>query len=54
MGAEMGTGGIMRHYIAVGTVITGRPPHRSVREELPHTAPPSGQTIAAPMRFYQS
>ena len=23
------------------------PPHRSVREALPHTAPPSGQTIAA-------
>ncbi len=31
--------------IAVGTTVTGRPPHRSVREELPHTAPPSGQTI---------
>ena len=26
-------------FIAVGTPITGRPPHRSVREELPHTAP---------------
>jgi hypothetical protein len=26
--------------IAVGTAIAGRPPHRSVREELPHTAPP--------------
>jgi hypothetical protein len=25
--------------IAVGTAIAGRPPHRSVREELPHTAP---------------
>ncbi len=25
--------------IAVGTAITGRPPHRSVRAELPHTAP---------------
>src|SRR5665213_1802462 len=25
--------------IAVGTVITDRPPHRSVRAELPHTAP---------------
>jgi len=28
--------------IAVGTALTGRPPHRSVREELPHTAPPLG------------
>ena len=26
-------------YIAVGTTVTGRPPHRSVREALPHTAP---------------
>ena len=25
--------------IAVGTAIAGRPPHRSVRAELPHTAP---------------
>ena len=25
--------------IAVGTAITDRPPHRSVRAELPHTAP---------------
>jgi hypothetical protein len=32
--------------IAVGTVIADRPPHRSVREVLPHTAPPLGQTIA--------
>ena len=32
--------------IAVGTVIADRPPHRSVRDELRHTAPPSGQTIA--------
>jgi len=31
--------------IAVGTAIAGRPPHRSVREVLPHTAPPLGQTI---------
>ncbi len=27
--------------IAVGTVIADRPPHRSVRAELPHTAPTS-------------
>jgi len=32
--------------IAVGTVIADRPPHRSVRDELRHTAPPSGQTTA--------
>ena len=25
--------------VAVGTAIAGRPPHRSVRAELPHTAP---------------
>ena len=28
--------------IAVGTPITECPPHRSVREELPHTAPTLG------------
>ncbi len=28
--------------VAVGTAITCRPPHRSVRAELPHTAPASG------------
>jgi hypothetical protein len=28
--------------IAVGTLITERPPHRSVRAEFPHTAPTSG------------
>jgi hypothetical protein len=27
------------HAIAVGTAISGRPPHRSVRAELLHTAP---------------
>ena len=32
-----------RHpLIAVGTPVTERPPHRSVRAELPHTAPTSG------------
>ena len=30
------------YVIAVGTPITERPPHRSVRAELPHTAPTSG------------
>jgi chemotaxis response regulator CheB len=29
--------------IAVGTSITGRPPHRSVRADFPHTAPTSGR-----------
>jgi hypothetical protein len=28
--------------IAVGTSITGRAPHRSVRADFPHTAPTSG------------
>jgi hypothetical protein len=28
--------------VAVGTALTDRPPHRSVRAELPHTAPTSG------------
>ena len=31
--------------IAVGTVVADRPPHRSVREALPHTAPPSGLSL---------
>jgi hypothetical protein len=26
--------------VAVGTILTNRPPHRSVRAELPHTALP--------------
>ena len=35
------------HYsrIAVGTAVAGGPPHKSVREELPHTAPPLGITV---------
>ena len=28
-----------QNRIAVGTALTGGPPHRSVRAELPHTAP---------------
>jgi len=32
--------------IAVGTAVASRPPHRSVRDGLRHTAPPSGRTIA--------
>ncbi len=31
--------------IAVGTAVASRPPHRSVLEGLPHTAPPLDQTI---------
>ena len=31
-----------QRLIAVGTPVTERPPHRSVRAELPHTAPTSG------------
>ena len=30
--------------VAVGTEVTFCPPHRSVRAELPHTAPTSGVT----------
>jgi len=32
--------------VAVGTAVTCRPPHRSVRAELPHTAPASGDAIS--------
>ena len=31
--------------VAVGTALTGRPPHRSGRALLTHPAPASGQTI---------
>src|SRR5919204_3814518 len=37
-------------HFAVGTRVTSRPPHRSVRAAFPHTAPtwgPSGKSIAA-------
>jgi hypothetical protein len=30
--------GVSSHAVAVGTAVTRRPPHRSVRAELPHTA----------------
>ena len=33
--------------VAVGTLITERPPHRSVRAAFPHTAPTSVQTASA-------
>ena len=29
----------VKSMIAVGIALSGDPPHRSVREELPHTAP---------------
>ena len=32
----------VEQMVAVGTEVTLRPPHRSVRAELPHTAPASG------------
>ena len=33
------TGALVRRMVAVGTRIAPRPPHRSARAELPHTAP---------------
>ncbi len=30
---------VSKRLIAVGTAVAGGPPHRSVREYLPHTAP---------------
>jgi hypothetical protein len=33
---------VRSYLIAVGTPITGRPPHRTVRAAFPHTAPTSG------------
>lgn len=32
----------LRSAVAVGMAVTCHPPHRSVREELPHTAPALG------------
>lgn len=34
-----------KNVVAVGTAITHSPPHRSVRAELPHTAPTSGHNV---------
>ena len=43
---EVFSGGAAHGYAdnasAVGTPITERPPHRTVRAEFPHTAPTSG------------
>jgi hypothetical protein len=33
--------------VAVGMSIAAHPPHRSVRAELPHTAPPSDTSVEA-------
>ncbi len=41
-------------HVAVGTALTGRPPRRSQRAELPHWAPTSGvdaQTLCLPYPF---
>src|SRR5438128_9934656 len=35
--------------VAVGTALTGGPPHRSVREGLPHTALTSGSCDGQPL-----
>ena len=44
------TGSAVGLSVAVGTVVTHCPPHRSVRAELPHTAPTSGHD-AKPLRW---
>jgi hypothetical protein len=36
--------------VAVGTVIADRPPQRSVRAELPHTAPPLDTSVETYIR----
>ena len=51
---------VLEEVVAVGTALTGRPPHGSVREELPHTALTSGnnepsstsRASSAPMPLY--
>jgi len=43
-------GGWLRGRVAVGTTIAGRPPHRSVRAELPHTAPTLDAGVEAHVR----
>ena len=40
--SEKGLYWLLKKRVAVGTPVTRRPPHRSVRAELPHTAPTSG------------
>ena len=37
-----GSDWLARKWVAVGTGVAPSPPHRTVRAELPHTAPTSG------------
>src|SRR6266550_2437780 len=37
-------------FVAVGTRVTSRPPHRSVHETFPHTAPTSGPNASSNTR----
>jgi predicted NBD/HSP70 family sugar kinase len=39
--------GLVQEKVAVGTPVTRRPPHRSVLEELPHTALALGNNAKA-------
>src|SRR6202040_1903198 len=39
-----------RHSVAIGTRVTSRPPHRSVHEAFPHTAPTSGPNAPSETR----
>ena len=39
-----------RLHVAVGTRVTSRPPHRSVHETFPHTAPTSGPNASSNTR----
>src|SRR5207342_1104950 len=41
-------------FVAVGTRVTSRPPHRSVHETFPHTAPTSGPNAPSETRVYAS
>jgi len=47
--ANQSHGNLLELCIAVGMPVTRHPPHRSVREELPHTAPTSGLNNAKPL-----
>ena len=42
---EYGKARVLPSFFAVGTPVARRPPHRSVREAFPHTAPASGRTL---------
>src|SRR5881397_217746 len=41
--------GLSRRIVAVGTALASGPPHKSVREELPHTALTSGSSDDQPL-----